>query len=163
MVFGHFSEESSPKTYMTTYDLLLFPSWIQVPDALELTTLNIPKTFKEIGFLDNALELQIWSCKVFDPNRHDADNVPIQRSVWLQAYAFKMAKNYNKASSCPHLPWLVDMSATLLLEISRHWQRSLRACGFNRFQRLRFDFTILQGNYPATQLWGIVSDQDVLD
>ena len=109
MVFGHFSEESSPKTYMTTYDLLLFPSWIQVPDALELTTLNIPKTFKEIGFLDNALELQIWSCKVFDPNRHDADNVPIQRSVWLQAYAFKMAKNYNKASSCPHLPWLVDM------------------------------------------------------
>ena len=73
---------------------------------------NILKTFSEIGVVANTTSLQIWSCKLFDPNRHDAYNAPIQRSLWLQAYAFKRLKNYNKATSFPHSPCSVDMSAT---------------------------------------------------
>ena len=73
---------------------------------------NILKTFPEIGVVTNTTSLQIWSCKLFDPNRHDAYNAPIQRSLWLQAYAFKRLKNYNKATSFPHSPCSVDMSAT---------------------------------------------------
>ena len=73
---------------------------------------NILKTFPEIGVVANTTSLQIWSCKLFDPNRHDAYNAPIQRSLWLQAYAFKRLKNYNKATSFPHSPCSVDMSAT---------------------------------------------------
>ena len=59
MVFGHFGENLYDNLWFVVVPLVNLNPWCPWIDYIE----NIPKTFKEIGFVDNALELQIWSCK----------------------------------------------------------------------------------------------------